>query len=97
MHPLKYDLPVIVDHNAQKLAGRLSISRTPDFWCGTCFVSPDLWIDMEQHATARNGGFGAEKTHGQFLLQVALVFAFRGGCFFDFADNSRTPIDRVLH
>lgn len=93
MNAIKYDLPVIVTHEGKEWPARLTVKRTPQRWDAKCYVHPELYCDMSQVATPRNGGFGAAKDHRDFLDQVCLVFDFAGGCDFKFAGYDRKPVD----
>ncbi|KAB2720376.1 hypothetical protein [Brucella intermedia] len=92
----EYDLPVIVTHEGKKWPSRLTVTRTAKRWEGKCYTHPELYCDMEQVATPRNGGFGPDKDHRGFLDQVCLVFDFAGGCDFEFATDDREPVREVL-
>jgi hypothetical protein len=93
MTDIRYDIPVEVHHKDETLPGRLTVSRRVDgtWWDGKVYVHPKLYMDMDQIATSRNGGF-AHHSHESFLHHVRLVFGFTGGCRFDFLTDDFWPV-----
>ncbi|WP_105741268.1 hypothetical protein [Phyllobacterium phragmitis] len=86
----KYVVPVVTEHEGERLTGRLAVTRDPSGWEGALFFRHHLRMDMDQVSTPHNGGFW-HMPHERFLRHVQLVFSFSGGADFEFATDDFEP------
>lgn len=98
---IRYDIPVVTyrsipkteaERAANAIPARLVVNRKDTYWEACLFAGDDLYSKMSQQATSRNGGFGGEVSHEDFLLKVQTVYMFVGEVDFDFTIKNFDPI-----